>query len=150
MSFMRAEDTISGKHGKAFANINGQNHEMFYLKNLEAKVEKKKTEVPVLGLTGTQHKAGGWSGTGNMTIYYITSMFRRMMIDYAKTGRDTYFDIIIDNEDTTSAAGRQTTILKGVNLNSVIVAKLAVEEEALDEQVDFTFNDIDMPEEFGF
>lgn len=148
MAFMRAEDAISGKQGRAFANINGENHEMFYVKELEATIEKKKTEVPVLGHSGTQHKAGGWSGTGTMTIYYVTSMFRRMMLEYAKYGRDTYFDIIVENDDPSSLVGRQTTILKGVNLDSVTIAKLDVESEALDEPVSFTFNDIDMPEEF--
>lgn len=148
MGFMRAEDAISGKQGRAFSNINGVNYEMFYVKNLEATIEKKKTEVPVLGLTGTQHKAGGWSGTGTMTIYYVTSMFRKMVLEYVKYGRDTYFDIAVENDDPSSSAGRQTTILKGVNLDNVTIAKLDTENEALDEEVSFTFNDVDMPEEF--
>lgn len=145
---MRAEDAISGKHGRAFAVIDGERHEMFYLKDLEATVEKKKTELPVLGFSGTQHKSGGWSGTGTMTVYYFTSMFRRQMIEYAKTGRDIYFDLIVENEDPTSSTGRQETILKGVNLDSVVVAKLDVDSEALDEQVSFTFNAVELPEEF--
>ena len=148
MAFLRAEDAISGKMGRAFATINGQRHEMFYLKDLEATIDKKKTEVPVMGYSGTQHKAGGWSGKGTMNIYYHTSLFRRLMIDYATTGKDVYFDVIVENEDPTSQIGRQETILKGVNLDSVIVAKLDVESEALDEPVSFTFNGIELPEEF--
>lgn len=148
MAFMKAEDAISGKLGKAYATINGEVHEMLYVKNIEASIEKNKTEVPVLGLTGTQHKAGGWSGAGSMTIYYATSMFRKMMLEYVKTGRDTYFDILIENEDPTSNIGKQSIILKGVNLDSIIIAKLDVESETLDEDVSFTFNDVDMPEEF--
>ncbi len=148
MPFMRAEDAISGKLGKAFATINGEVHEMLYLKNIEAKVEKKKVEVPVLGKTGDQHKAGGWSGTGSATVYYATSMFRELMLEYIKTGKDTYFDILIENDDPTSDIGKQTTILKGVNFNSVIMAKLDIEAELLDEDIEFTFNDVDMPNKF--
>jgi hypothetical protein len=148
MTFMRAEDAISGKLGKAYATINGNVEEMLYLKNIEASIEKNKIEVPVLGRTGNQHKAGGWNGTGSMTIYYATSKFRELMLEYVKTGKDIYFDILIENDDPTSGLGRQTTILKGVNLDSVIIAKLDIESETLDEEVSFTFNDVDMPNKF--
>jgi hypothetical protein len=145
---MRAEDVISGKMGKCYATINGNVEEMLYVKNIEASVEKNKGEVPVLGRTGMQHKAGGWNGTGSMTIYYTTSIFRKMMIEYVKTGKDTYFDLIIENEDPTSSIGKQIIVLKGVNLDSVIVSKLDVESEQLDEEISFTFQDVDMDEEF--
>lgn len=148
MSYMRAEDVISGKMGKCYATINGNVEEMLYVKNIEASVEKNKGEVPVLGRTGMQHKAGGWNGTGSMTIYYTTSIFRKMMIEYVKTGKDTYFDLIIENEDPTSSIGKQIIVLKGVNLDSVIVSKLDVESEQLDEEISFTFQDVDMDEEF--
>ncbi len=150
MTFMRAEDAISGKLGKCFATINGEVHEMMYVKNIEANVEKKKIEVPVLGKTGDQHKAGGWSGSGSMTIYYVTSIFRKMMLEYIKTGKDIYFDILVENDDPTAErVGKQTTILKGVNLDSLPIAKLDIESETLDEEVSFTFNDADMPNEFN-
>lgn len=148
MPFMRAEDAISGKLGKAFATINGEVHEMLYLKNIEATAEKNKVEVPVLGRTGTQHKAGGWSGTGTATVYYATSKFRELMLEYIKTGKDTYFDILVENDDPTSNIGQQTTILKGVNLDSVIMAKLDVESETLDEDISFTYNDVDITNKF--
>ncbi len=149
MAFMRAEDAISGKMGKAFATIEGQVHEMLYLKNIEATAEKKKVEVPVLGKTGDQHKAGGWSGTGSATVYYVTSKYRELMLQYIKTGRDVYLDVLIENDDPTSSVGKQTTILKGVNFDSVIMAKLDVESETLDEDLSFTYNDIDMPNTFN-
>lgn len=148
MSFMRAEDAISGKQGKVYATIKGNVEEMLYVKNIEANIEKNKIEVPILGRTGTQHKAGGWKGSGSMTIYYATSLFREMMLEYIKTGKDTYFDVLIENDDPTSDIGKQTTILKGVNLDSIIIAKLDVDSETLDEDLNFTFNDVDMPNKF--
>lgn len=148
MAFMKAEDAISGKQGKAYATINGNVEEMLYLKNIEATAEKKKVEVPVLGKTGNQHKAGGWNGTGKATIYYATSKFRELMLEYIKTGKDFYFDVLVENDDPTSSLGRQTTILKGVNLDSIIMAKLDIESETLDEDITFTYNDVDMPNKF--
>ena len=149
MSFLKAGDTVSGKEGRAYATINGQVEEMFYIKTLEAKVEKKKTEVNVLGKRATQHKASGWSGSGSMTIYYVTSLFRQLMLNYIKSGKDTYFDVTIVNEDPTSSLGKQTVVLKNVNLDSVIAAKLDTESEILDEDSDFTFDDMDVLDKFG-
>lgn len=148
MAFLKARDTISGQEGRAYATINNEVEEMFYIKSLEAKVEKEKAEVKTLGRRGTQHKATGWSGSGNMTIYYVTTRFRQMMFEYIKNGVDTYFDIQIINEDPTSSIGKQTVTLKGVNLNSVVMASLNTESEALEEEVEFTFEDVEIDTSF--
>ncbi|CAI6081980.1 phage tail tube protein [Paenibacillus sp. JJ-100] len=149
MAFLKASDTISGQEGRAYATINGQTEEMFYVKTLEATVEKQKAEVKTLGRRGVQHKATGWSGSGSMTIFYTTSRFRELMLEYMQNGVDTYFDIEVTNEDPSSTIGKQTVTLKGVNLDSVIMASLDTEAEALEEEVSFTFEDVDMPVSFN-
>ncbi|APO44324.1 phage portal protein [Paenibacillus xylanexedens] len=149
MAFLKASDTISGQEGRAYATINGQTEEMFYVKTLEATVEKQKAEVKTLGRRGIQHKATGWSGSGSMTIFYTTSRFRELMLQYMQNGVDTYFDIEVTNEDPSSTIGKQTVTLKGVNLDSVIMASLDTEAEALEEEVSFTFEDVDMPVSFN-
>ena len=92
-------------------------------------------------------------GTGAMVIGLAsviigTSIFRKMMLDYKRTGRDTYFDIQITNEDPTSSAGRQTIILEDCNIDGGILAKFDADSEYLDEDMDFTFEDFSMPEKF--
>ncbi|WP_339189242.1 phage tail tube protein [Paenibacillus sp. FSL R5-0490] len=149
MAFLKASDTISGQEGRAYATINGQTEEMYYVKTLEATVEKQKAEVKTLGRRGVQHKATGWSGSGSMTIFYTTSRFRELMLQYMQNGVDTYFDIEVTNEDPSSTIGKQTVTLKGVNLDSVIMASLDTEAEALEEEVSFTFEDVDMPVSFN-
>lgn len=145
---MRAKDTISGAMGTCFAIMNGSRYELMHVKNIEAHVEKKKTEIPILGITSKQHKAGGWNGTGSMKVYYISSLFREIMLKYMKTGEDTYFEIMITNEDPTSSSGRQTMLLKGVNIDNMVIGKLDVDEEALEEEMKFTFTDADMLDQF--
>ena len=142
MSYLKAQDTISGKEGKAVATIDGNVEDMFYIKKIEANVEKTKSEIKTLGRRGTQHKATGWSGTGSMTIYYITTNFRKLMTSYMQNGVDTYFDILVTNEDPASDAGSQTIVLEGVNLDKVIMAKLDTESDILDEEVSFTFENV--------
>ncbi|MBX4145968.1 phage tail tube protein [Paenibacillus lautus] len=146
--FLKAQDTISGQEGRAYLTHNNRNYEMFYIKTLEASVEKNKSEVRTLGRRGVQHKSTGWTGSGTMTIYYVTSFFRQIMYDYIKSGRDAYFDVTVTNEDPSSTIGAQTVTLKGVNLDSVVMASLDTESEALEEEVSFTFDDVDMGQSF--
>lgn len=149
MAFLKASDSISGQEGKAYATINGRVEEMFYVKKIEATAEKNKAEIKTLGRRGTQHKATGWSGTGSMTIYYVTSLFRQMMLNYIKGGVDTYFDVQIVNQDPNSTIGKQTIVLKGVNLDKVIMASLDTEADALEEDIDFTFEDVEILNQFN-
>ncbi|MBY0014054.1 phage tail tube protein [Paenibacillus typhae] len=149
MAFLKASDTLSGQEGRAYAKIGSQVEEMFYVKTLEATVEKQKAEVKTLGRRGVQHKATGWSGSGTMTIFYMTSRFRQMMLEYMKTGVDQYFDIEVTNEDPSSSVGAQRIILKGVNLDSVIMASLDTESDALEEEVSFTFEDVELAQSFN-
>lgn len=146
---LAVESIVDGAMGTCVATIDGNIEELFYVKNIKIDVEKKKTEFKVLGRTGAKHKANGWSGSGSMNMYYCTSIFRKMMLKYMKEGIDTYFDLIIENEDPSTKIGKQTAVIKGVNLDSIVMAKLDIESTALDEDIDFTFNDVDLLNEFG-
>lgn len=149
MSYMKFADTISGTEGRAYTIIDGTREEMFYLKNIEAKIEKSKSEGKTLGKRGTQYKSTGWKGSGSATLYYATSKFREMMLKYIKKGTDTYFDMQIVNEDPASTIGTQTIILRNVNLDSIIIAKLDLDsDDPLDEDIDFSFEDVDIIDSF--
>lgn len=153
MSYLKAGDTISGQEAVSTMLVRNNDgttsvENMFWAKNLEASAEINKTEVFTLGKRGAQNKPTGWAGSGSMTIYYVTSMFRRMVLEYIKTGRPVYFDITVTNEDPGSTIGPQTVVLKNCSLDSVILAKFDVESDVLDEDVSFTFDDIDILDEF--
>lgn len=45
MSYLKAQDTISGKEGKAVATIDGNVEDMFYIKKIEANVEKTRLSL---------------------------------------------------------------------------------------------------------
>lgn len=148
MAFLRANDALSGTEGRAFITLNGNVEELFYGKSIEATAEKNKAEMKVIGNRATQNKANGWKGTFTLNIYYATPLFRRMMIDYIKTGKDVYFDLQVVNEDNSSTIGKQTVVLKRCNIDSVILAKLDSDADFLDEEVSGTFEDVDMLDEF--
>ena len=145
---MNAKDSVSVSLAECFATIEGNRYNLMQALNLEAKLEKTKTEVPILGKTGKGNKATGWKGTGSATFHYNTSIFRELLERFKNTGEDIYFDIQVTNEDPTSAVGRQTVILKDCNIDGGILAKFDADGEYLDEDMDFTFEDFEIPEKF--
>lgn len=150
MGYMNERDAISGKQATAYATINGRVEELFYAKTLEATIEKNKADVPILGRTSVGKKAAGWSGSGTLTVYYITSLFRKLTEEYIKTGRDFYFDLMVVNEDPSSTVGKQTVMLKNCNLDSVIAAKFdASSDDMLEEELAFTFDGYELNDEFS-
>ena len=146
---MNAKDAITASLAECFVTINDVRYNFMQCINLEANFEKTKTEVPILGKTGKGNKATGWTGSGSATFHYNTSIFRQLMLKYKETGEDVYFDIQITNEDPTSSVGRQTVILKDCNIDGGILAKFDADGDYLDEDMDFTFEDFEMPETFS-
>lgn len=148
MQTMNAKDAVSASLAECFITIETNRYNFMQAINLEASIEKTKSEVPILGKTGKGNKTTGWKGTGSATFHYNTSIFRELLYRYKETGEDIYFDIQITNEDPTSGVGRQTIILKDCNVDGGILAKFDADAEYLDEEMDFTFEDWEMPEKF--
>lgn len=145
---MNARDAISASMAQCYVTIEGRRYNLMQAINLEATFEKTKTEVPILGRTGKGNKATGWTGTGSATFHFNTSLFREMLYRYKQTGEDVYFDIQVTNEDPTSSVGRQTVILRDCNMDGGVLAKFDADGEYLEEDMDFTFDDFEMPERF--
>lgn len=145
---MKAKDSISAKLAECFVTIGENRYNFMQAINFEATFERTKTEVPILGKTGTGNKSTGWKGSGSATFHYNTSIFREMMQRFKDTGEDVYFEIQVTNEDPTSSAGRQTIVFIDCNIDGGILAKFDADGEYLDEDMDFTFEDFKMPETF--
>lgn len=146
---MKGKDAIYGSLAECFVKIGDNRYNFMQAINLEASFEKNKVEVPILGRTAKGNKAGGWSGTGSATFHYNTSIFRELFERYKDTGEDIYFEIQVTNEDPTSSVGRQTVILKDCNLDGGILVKFDADADYLDEDMDFTFEDFEIPEKFN-
>lgn len=146
---MNAKDSVSAKLAQCFITIDDNRYNFMQAINFEAKFERTKTEVPILGKTGYGNKSTGWKGSGSARFHYNSSIFRQLMLKYKNTGEDVYFDIQVTNEDPTSAAGRQTVVFLGCNIDGGILSKFDADGEYLDEDMDFTFEDFTMPETFN-
>ena len=145
---MKAKDAVSAKLAECFITIGTNRYNFMQMIDFEAKFEKIKSEVPILGKTGTGNKPAGWSGTWSATCHYNTSIFREMLLNYKDTGEDVYFEIQVSNDDPASAAGRQTMVFIDCNIDGGTLAKFDADGEYLDEELEGTFEDFKMPEKF--
>ena len=145
---MKAKDSISAKLAECFVTIEGNRYNFMQAIKLEAKFEKTKVEVPILGQTGKGNKSTGWKGTGSATFHFNTSIFRRLLERFKNTGEDVYFEIQITNEDPTATIGRQSIVLIDCNIDGGILAKFDATADYLEEDMNFTFEDFKMPETF--
>lgn len=111
-------------------------------------LQKNQGQGAILGKPGQGNKSTGWEGSGKATFHYNSSVFRKLFYNFKETGEDIYFDIQVTNEDPASSVGRQTVILKDCNLNGGVLAKFSASDDYLQESIDFTFEDFEMPETF--
>lgn len=149
MTTMNAWDALSSAMAECYVTIEGKRYRFMQAIDLEAKVEKKKMQVPILGRMGRGNKGVGWSGSGKATFHYNSSLFRELLYHFKESGEDLYFDIQITNDDPVATVGRQTVILKNCNLDGGVLAKFSAEDEYLAEEIRFTFEDFEIPEKFS-
>lgn len=108
-----------------------------------------KAKIPILGLRNKVSKKSLGECTGTMKIHYNTSVFREAALEYQKTGVDSYYNLLVVNEDANGVVGRQVIVLKGVNFDEVPVAMIDAEAEYLTEDLPFTVNDWDIEGSFN-
>lgn len=145
---MNAKDAISAKLADCYVTIEGRRYLLMQAKDFEAKFEKTKKEINILGKTGAGNKSTGWKGTGKMTVYKNTSIFDELMERYKNSGEDVYFDTQVTNEDPTSSAGACSMIFKGCNINGGVLASFDVDGDSLEQEIEFTFEDFANPTKF--
>ncbi|MGL4791994.1 MAG: phage tail tube protein [Anaerotignaceae bacterium] len=149
MGVMINNDAVFGKSGICYITIDGNRYEFMRAINIEAKLEKTKSEIDILGRMTKGHRMTGLNGTGSATFHYGSSIFRKLMKKLQDTGEDFYFDMQITNDDVTSTTGRQTVILRDCNIDSIILARVDASAEMLEDEFDFTFETFELPEEFN-
>lgn len=145
---MRAADAVSAKEGEVYVTLNGQRYNWMHITEIEATIEVKKGELNTLGSKMTGHKATNLTGKFKGKAFYVESEMRQAWLDFKNGGGAPVFEMHITNEDPTSPTGRQTAILKDCLSDSFTLAKLDAGGETLDEDIEGTFDDWELPETF--
>ena len=149
MNEMNANDTLQASLAECFITIRDKRYNFMQLINFESNMDIKTTEVPILGRTGKGNKPAGWTGTWKAKAHYNQSVIPDVMYEYKKTGAMPDISIQVTNEDQGTSVGRQTIILLGVIIKGGILAKFDADAEILDEDIEGTFDDWEMPEKFS-
>ena len=146
---MNGRDSVSGALAECYVTIEGRRYRFMQMIDFHSSIAKDKTEVPILGRAGKGHKSVSWKGTFRGRAHYNQSIIRQLLLKLKNNGEDLYFDIQVTNDDPGSAAGRQTIVHKHCNLNGGTLARFdANKEDFLDETLEGTFDDWEMPEKF--
>jgi len=147
---LKSYDTISGKEGTAYVRIDGKNEELFSAKSIEAKIELKKGAVKCIGRRMEGSKVTGMKGSGTLKMYYGSPLFSRLIGDYKDTGKALYFDLVVENDDPASSAGKQTVLLCDCSPDGITLAKLDGDtDDPLEDEIGFTFEDYEYINKFN-
>lgn len=145
---MLAKDVVSAKMAMAYVTIDGRRYKLFQAKSLDAKLDKEKKEVAILGRMQKGNKGTSLKGSGKLKIYKNTALFDEMMEKLANEGIDTYFSIQVSTSDPTSDAGRRTVTLLNCNIDSTTIASFDADGDWLEDEISFTFEGFKIPENF--
>lgn len=146
---METANAVSGKEGMLYLTVNGQSLEYAEITKFDSSIEYTKAEVKRIGARMDGSKIVGAKGTGNMTVYYHRPEMRAMALEYLKTGKSPMFDAMVVNDDVTSAAGKQTTLIKNIVPDTTMIAILDGEsDDVLKEEISFTFDGFDFLNQF--
>lgn len=148
MAYMLARDALNGKEGRAFVTINGRQIELFNCKNVKLEYSVESSDFKVVGTRKVQKKTTGITYTGNMTIVYGTDEFKRLVRDYIKTGAPPFFDLQVTNLDPATSVGAQTAVARDCLINSGVFAQLDSDTDFLQEDIGFSYTDIDFLDTF--
>lgn len=145
---MLSKNAVSAKMAECYFTLNGRRYNFMHMINFTADVEKKKASVPILGRPMEGNKTVGLKGTFSGKAHYNQSVMRKAITDFKDAGEDLYFNVMIRNYDKSAGVGAQTVNILGCNADKITLAKFDAAGEWLDEDMEGTFEDWNLPEVF--
>lgn len=137
MSYLLAKDTVNGAEGSVVITRNGVNTVIAGMRNITTNAEIQSTDMRVVGTRIIQAKSNGSKLTGTGNIYYGSTIFTDMVVQYIQTGIMPQFDIQITNSDPTTTVGSQVMAFYGCTLTGTIPLAILNSEEAM---MNYDFN----------
>lgn len=147
---MNANAILSGTEGIAYIILPDNRRKV--LANLVSMSASLKYTKKSFGLMGSRQKAvkpGPAENSGKIKMYFNTSTFRELALEYKNTGRAPKYDLQIVNNDAASTLGPQVVLLYGFSFDEQMLFNLDIDDDALTEETGFTFDDWDLENVFG-
>lgn len=137
MAYLLAKDTVNGAEGSVVITQNGVNTVIAGMRNITTNAEIQSSDMRVIGTRVIQNKNNGAKLTGTGNIYYGSTIFTDMVLQYIQTGVMPQFDIQITNSDPTTTVGSQVMAYYGCTLTGTIPLSILNDEEAM---LNYDFN----------
>jgi len=147
--YLRAKDIINSSEALAFITIAGKNTRLFYVKKINADIDFTKKEYNVMGKRGTQNKIVKTKISGTMTIYGVTSEYKKLASEYMKNGIEPRFELTTVNDDPSSSIGKETVVLHDCLPDKINLVNIDFDSEDKTEDIGFTSDGFDLLDEFG-
>ena len=157
-NWIRGNDTVRGTDATFYMEIEEINedgsrgakkrYDFIHAKNFESTAEISSDDVPRIGTRVVGKKNGTITYSGSANVYYCDPRLRKVFSDYVNTGIWPEITATVINYDKDSRAGSQTTVHKGVKFDSITLAKFDAESTMLDEDIDFTFEEVIITDAF--
>ena len=146
--FLFESDALNGREGSAFIDIEGTVTHLFNFVNLNVKANVDVSDFLVVGTRKKQKKSTTIELSGSMTVYYGSATWTKIMADYIKTGKVSYFDLTVTNDDPNTTVGKQIIQVHKCQITTADIIKLDASSAALDQSVSFYALDFTVIEEF--
>lgn len=148
--YLLARDTVNGAEGKIFVTVDGKQIEVANCKNVTTNAEIQGDDMRVIGTRTIQNKSNGAKLTGTMVVYYGSSLWTDMVLQYINTGNMPHFDMQITNYDPTTSVGRQTMRYYGCELTGTVPMSILNSDEAmLSQEINFTYTRVALLDAFN-
>lgn len=131
-----------------FTFPDGRKMNCMHIITLTGTAEKEKSQLHVLGLIQSGNKSLGVNHSGSMTVYDITTAFRKELLKYEQTGEDMYGDMDVISYDNTSKTGRQSISLFGVNFDNMDLFNIDINATEMQTELAFTYESWDINSEY--
>ena len=148
MEGYQGENVIDKGSGTIYLKRNGQNIHILRAKEITASVSKNKSEIRFMGNRMVGHKSHSASGTGTLILYRATSDLDQDLLDYIKNNNDLYYSLQVNTEDPSTKFGRESKVLYGVNFDEIPILNLSNDDDVIEQEMAFTFEDWDILKPF--
>lgn len=137
MEKFTAWDTIHGREGSVYITIEGRTEILGNVKVAKVEETQEIVDVPIMGERYMQHKPGGKTLEGELTLYYTSSILRDKLLEVRETKKPPKINLVINNDDPASTMGVQSITFTDLIFEGFTVAQVDVESEILEEELTF-------------
>ena len=149
MAYLNANDVINATEGTVLVNVDGNVREAAEVSTITCSVNFDKSDIKTISTRVIQKKMNTWSGTGTMSVYFSTSFWAEMIIDFINTGKVPEFSLTGVIDDPQTVLGGMRVRLNHCKLDGGDLFKLSTSDDNLTADYNFTFEGAEIVNSFG-